>query len=50
MKHPALLALLATLINTASAGDGQWQTLTYSTNVPGIHSNPLRGFLPYEGS
>ena len=50
MKRPALLALLATFINTACAGDGQWQTLTYSSNVPGIHSNPLRGFLPYEGS
>ena len=47
-KRPALLALLATLVNTAGAGDGQWQTLSYSTNVPGIHSNRC-AVLPYEG-
>ena len=50
MKRPALLALLATLVNTAGAGDGKWKKLSYSTNVPGIHSNTLSGFLHYEGS
>lgn len=50
MKKSVLVGMLLSLLNIAHAGDGQWKPLSYSTNVPGLDSNPLRGFLPYEGA
>ena len=49
-KITALASLLFSLIGSSWAGDGQWQALNYSSDVAGLDSNPLRGFIPYEGS
>lgn len=43
-------SLMLGLIGAGQAGEGQWQALGYSANVAGLDSNPLRGFLPFEGS